>query len=374
MKKKDKLQLRCSSLPLFMSCSASEINPDDLLRVSVEYEQATLGTCIHECCEDYMMTGKYSLDTVKTRFDDTQYRYALQCMHNAVDIIDELRKHFIKPKCEQTVTAETKHTCLTGHIDLWDRAINKSKFVDYKTGRLRSNYYHQMAGYALGIWTAASKPSKYQIYCAIIFLEDNEIVNYTFTVKDLKRWVKQLDDKAQNVKYTTNTECYNCDLSNSCPAFYLIKQEAHHVLGIHVASIRELDKEERALAVQQIRILEKDVKFVKAQLRRDVEHHGPILIGDNKEYALRDSKHPVIIMDTAFSILLEYIPQEYLMRSLSANINALEELAFSMASKGQGTKTRHELRERLEREGGLVYARTKKLMLTTKKKQDDVRP
>lgn len=286
------LKLRCSSLPNLMTCTPSTITPDGMVAVHNEVDAAGLGTLVHEFAQRIVDSGTYEQEQLKGRYPEDQAR-AEQLIRNFFTLWSEAKEILTAPQTE--VYHETELApgiLLTGHIDLCQIEAEQTLILDYKTGRVHENHYHQIAGYAALAWDKAGRPGKYTVRVQVVYLEDLTATAYTFEAADLEAWVREVVAKLDDKRYIVSRKCAFCPVQGSCPAYREYTQAAIRFLQSDNAQKgkvkwMDVEPEERGSLLDVMYVVEQGIKRVKESLRsamQGTEKDVRLDIGDNMVY------------------------------------------------------------------------------------------
>ncbi len=376
------IKLRCSGLPQFMTCAPSELNPEGLVQVYTEVPAAELGTLVHEFAQRIVDTGEYNVEELIARKPEDMERAEL-LIRNFFTVYSEARTVLTKPQTEVYAEAvlfehignppNAHRITITGHIDLCQIEPTVAHILDYKTGRVHDNHYHQIAGYARLAWEVAGKPDVYTVNVSVVYLEDLDITNYVFTADDLVKWSGEVVAKVSDTRYTVGKKCAYCAIQGSCPAYREYTQAAIRFLQSDNAQKgkvgwTDVEPEERGSLVDAMYVVDKGLGRVKDTMKN-------VLQGSPKDAAL-DLGHGVgytkVVRTTehlntkrALPLLRQRYDQEHLDKVTEISLTDLLDLAASFAPKGQKQAEKDKLLRKL-RSAGVIY--------TTKQERFERRP
>jgi hypothetical protein len=360
-----KPKVRSSSIPLLMACTNAVLNPDNLIRVETENETSIFGTMVHGLCQSLVETGEYNLPALKDRLSSEDYDRANIQFNNFLKAYNEARLFMPTPQAEVDFEAELSHVILTGHIDLLQLNPINAFILDYKTGRMHEDHYHQMAAYAYGAWVKAGRPGNYIVYVTTIYLEDNGIQNYTFTVGTLLDWEREVAAQVMQLRYTAGRKCSHCTLQGSCPAYRTWAGGATAIFTGDVAvparTWADMTPAERGELVDKMYVVEKAIERVKSGLRNLVRSKGAVDVGDGKEYVLVESTEQRLDAAKSMPILLKVLGKERVYPNSQLSLNAILTEYASRAARGQKTTARKELYDALDAAGAIVRVKETKM-------------
>jgi hypothetical protein len=372
-----KPQLRCSSLPLFFTCAPAVLNPDGLQAFETENEPATLGTAVHGLCETAVRTGTYDIRPFKQRFADEDYKRAGKLMQNFAHVWAEASKVMKEPLLEQEVIVDIGPMVLTGHIDVMyvDAAKKRAYIMDYKTGRQHENHFHQMAGYAYGVWVnRLNRHDEARVFVTAVYLEDTTVTPYEFSADDLVAWENELKIQTRNRAYVVGRKCFGCKLNTECPAYTKFVSSSIRLLAGKghpetVADWKGLTPEARGQLMDRVYVLEKAIDRLKTSLRNAVRSAGALDVGNGKEYTIVEEKNEFLDPVLARRVLAKTLPLPLINRL--SRISLVDALAavVARAPKGVKAKAREAAYEKLDEAGAVIRNKSSKMFLRPIKEQ-----
>lgn len=352
--------VRASSLPLAVICPNAVLNPDNLIRAEEHVPAAYLGTLIHRQLELLVDTGEYDSDGLKQRLDEADFDRAEALIHNFSVVWREAKKHMPEPQSERYLTADFDGFSLSGHIDLSyvDTDNLTAYIIDYKTGRVHDDHYHQMAAYAALLWAEEGKflPG-FEVHVSAIYLEDNSVTPYTFTGAQLQEWSNEVRDLLSQNRYSVSRKCGTCSLAESCPAW---NQYARNSIAAFLGEDGpapkwvDLPAEKRGDVMDRVYVVEKAISRIKASLKSAVEKHGSLATGDGKEYTLLPHVYRSLNTQRALPILRKRLGDETVSELAEINLTQAVTRFVNKTKKGGRAKARRDLLEELEQAGAIV--------------------
>ena len=363
------IKARCSKLPLIMSCSNAELNPDDLLAVETEFDAAETGTLIHRLAEAYITDGSDDIDHYADRLRMLDgYERAQELFPNIQRVWALAQKAFQEPELEayyKAVLAETAthRFMITGHIDVSEIFDGVAYILDWKTGRVRDDHYHQMAGYAYLVWTEAGCEDDYVIHCTVCYADDGSLYKYSFTGKQLREWAKDVVDQLSRPRYVYNKRCVYCPLSTKCEAYQSkVTTAVATVTGADAATmLRDMSDEDRADALQKLKIVENAAKSFRTALKDDVKANGPMDTGDGREFVIKTTKTRKLNTAKALPVLQEHLTDAEVFDCASLSVAKAEACVKKRAAKGTKVAAAAALGKGLRDAGAVFYTEQSRL-------------
>jgi len=333
-------KIRCSKLPNFMTCANSVINPDGVLEVETENGAAETGTIIHTLAEDLVRHGRCELRHHQIRLAEIDgLDRAIELLPKIERIWNLAKPVFVSPRLEEYLEAEiAPGIIISGHIDLHEAFSDRAFVLDWKTGRQRVEHYHQIMGYAFLVWTKVGRPADYELYLTVAYVEDAEHgleKMPVITPADLTEWAAGVAKHAEDLRYVTSEKCVHCPLADGCTAFRQKQESAVRVIcGDDVGGqLRRL--ENRADVINRLKIVEDAVKTFRAQLKADVQAHGPIDLGDGTQYQIEEKRQEAVDTPKTLTTLAELgLTAEDVVSSVKISLPQVRKIVYNRAMKG----------------------------------------
>lgn len=351
---------------MLMTCTNSIVNPDNLQRVETENETALLGTLVHALCQKLVETGSYDLGELRQRLNEADFDRASTLFNNFLSVWRAASVHMRRPETEHGFHVEMSHAFLTGHIDVRHVDPARAFILDYKTGRVHEDHYHQMAAYAFGTWVGAGRPKPYVVYVTSVYLEDNSVKPYEFTAEQLEEWEREVATQLLQQRYTVGRKCSHCTLQDTCPAYAVYARNARQFLldrgeNLPAPTWEAMTPEDRGAISDAMYVLEKAIDRAKLGLRNLVKSKGAVDTGDGKEYVLVEQEEKQVNFKLALPVLLKRIGQDAVERNGRLPLDAVLTEMAARAPKGKKTVARKELFEELDKAGAIVRSKTTKM-------------
>lgn len=368
---KEIISLRASSLPGFMACPASELNPDKLTEVIVDGEGAELGTLVHEFAQRVVQTGEVDLTELTSRCPSSVDRASL-LIKNFKALWREARKTITKPVCELSLESvihdtDSQQIRLTGHIDVCHIEPDRAFLLDYKTGYGREDHTYQVAGYAYLLWDYVGRPDDFSVYAAVAYLEDLTVVNYVFSSALIRKTrddiIRQADPARR--KYVVNRRCAFCKLQNSCPSLREYNRGTLAFLSSEEAQRgrikwTEMTPEERGNLIDRLYIVKRAIDRIEKSLRAvTLSRPGQTLdIGGGMVYSRSTRKRHVLNVQKALPVLRRRFTQKQLDTITQIDWGDLMSLARKYCPRKGKVGSLQQLMDTLDRNGAIEELET----------------
>lgn len=370
------ISLRCSGLPLLFLCPQSA---NDDLRVSTANDASALGSAAHEAMESVVYGRAVDTAGIARRWSVDEDELGVM-VHFGRVAWKELSPSFPDPETEVEVSTHTFQVPfgMTGHIDLVSISPDRKRasILDYKTGRIDGDYFHQLAGYAACLILGQGFD---HITASVVWLRDQDVETYVFTVQDIEAWMLRLISvlSQRNGEYRTGSHCAYCPRSHSCPAIAASGRAAVAMFGREdmsaesmAATLQEMPPADRVKLYRQAKLVEELAKSAKAAVRLNVIQNGGVLdAGDGRELRIVEENGKRVINTLGAWPIIESLDLSDIESATILTISAaeLDDVVANKAGNGNGAAARRELAIKLEDAGALKQGRIQKLKDVRKK-------
>lgn len=364
----EKLNLRCSALPLAFRCPAA-IRPA-ALRLNESNEAADLGTAVHEALESVVETGSLDWEPIPeiakrhgVPEDDVRALAA-----TGAKLWPQIAASFGGALTEVELGSEiAPGIMLTGHLDGVSRVLRVARGLDWKTGRVDRSYVHQMKGYATLLFL--DDPELEEVTITIVWLRDGEIENYTCSRKDALAWIAELLRVVVNWDgvYHPNQECPHCPRSHECEA-------ANAVARRDIAAVADkslVAQAEAALAtmapadvvelVRKASLVKGYADRIREAVRAHVLKHGDI-VADGVRLTIDTEERREIDTLKAWPVLeASNFTEAELAESVEVRVSKAEKVVARKAGRGKGAGAVREFKDALAKAGAVEIKEVHKL-------------
>ena len=349
------IEVRASALPLLLTCPAALVAP--AVRIVETSPQARDGTAAHELLRGLPETGRVdwgALEGVCERHqaDPTEVRCLVS---NGVALWPDLEPRFAGGVAESELRLEHDGITLTGHTDLTAFRTEEggaprhlARILDWKGGRLDSDYRWQMVGYCA--LTLHNFPELAEATATVVWLRDRDLENYTLTRDELAPWLAEVADKLHwdGHSFTPGSHCQYCPRSHECPArLALVAECARAVTDRPRPNLSTMQPDELIALYDMAGEVERLAKRTREAIRTRVLWEGDIA---GSKHALRGSREHRRHLDLlkAWPVLEgQGFGDRDFAECLTLHAPNVERLVRERAPRGQKTRAIRELREAL---------------------------
>jgi hypothetical protein len=360
---------RCSSLPLLFKCAAAGQRPDVVVHDTCE--AAEVGTDVHKHIQQIVETGHTGpIQHSETRALVSvgrrlwfQYQPALGA---------SLRELFPAPVCERELSVEvSRGIVVTGHTDVQSGMVGTCRVLDWKTGRVDSDYSQQLLGYA-----ALAMLENYaieRVETHIVWLREQDIEHYTMTRDELPAWVRRIERIANwRGSYESGSHCAHCPRAHECPGWNaLVRRDASALLDEDVESLESrlalMEPDRMIELVRRARMVAKVAERIVSAARAHVARVGEVA-GSESRLTISTTRLRVLDAFSAWPVLQEHLDDRELATCCKVSLSQVEELVAKKAPPRQGAAAKRELRQQLEEADAVHYGSTN--ILTEKRRNN----
>lgn len=358
------IEIRCSSLPLLFACRPA-LEGD--LQIDERNEAADLGSAAHEAMEAIVSGSRPDLDAIARRWSCNRDELGRLAWYGA-KAWEVLAPSF--PDDEEHARLAESEVCavvdgeiaLPGHMDMHTICSDgTARTVDWKTGRVDKDFYHQLAGYAAGLM---ADPHIHQVTASVVWLRSQEIETYVITRDVLDQWFARLRIQIGRSQYVTGDHCRHCPRSHSCPAVQAKAREGIAILtGEPRVSLEGLPPAEVVALYRRARLVGKVAETMISSIRLHVIQHGPQVSGEGTALqVVEENGGRDIDVAKAWDLIQARLPDADAMSSvLRVSATALDEAVAKAAGRGNGAAAKRELAADLEAAGAVTMKKISKL-------------
>lgn len=361
--------IRCSSLPMAWACPESQNLPSDAPRLNLSNEPAELGTAAHRWLASHVQGVELDRANLAAEHGCDADELGMLCAQGA-KAFTKLREYFhaADEPIQVEVPLETGPHCnllICGTADVLARQGDTALILDWKSGRVESDYTHQLRGYAYAAIEHLYQKHKRRIADAVVitvWLRDGVWDIEKLTAGEVAGWASEFGRRLKNGRGSFNPggHCQYCQRSTSCEGRRALVRSTIADLSVEGVKAIEWTLATRAELGEQIGKMYGIVKLVEGAaedfrqtLRADVEAHGPLPIGGGRQLALNPVNKRVLDPAKARPVLARHLSAEEIDSETTISVSGCEALAVAKAEKGRGAATKRAMAAELEEAGAV---------------------
>lgn len=359
------MNLRCSSLPLFMKCAAS-LRGD--VNVSEWFPETVLGTAAHDAAARMVMGIPVDLEAIATLHGVDQGE-----LGGLFVAASRAWRGFRPEEGQATSHAEVPMSMLVGDVMVTGQAdvvINYGpgdviRVIDWKSGRRDADHREQIMGYcALAL---EAYPQADGAMGTIAWLRTGEPEAYSMNRRDLVAWKERLAVQVKDESFKVGTHCQYCPRKHTCPGREDMQRGALAVItGTRAALLREMPPARQLEIYRQAKQITNIAYDVINEVKAIVTEGGPIEGTDSTLALVEESRRSIDAMK-AWPIMQRYLSDAEIAEAITIQVTSL-----TGAAGGQSSRTRRQMFEELELAGAITTTPTKKLTEKRRKRNEPV--
>lgn len=356
--------IRCSSLPLLFACKPAL---DGDLQVGERNEAADLGSAAHEAMEATVAGRRPDLDAIANRWTCNRDElgrlawYGAKSWEVLAPSFPDDEEHTRLSESEVCAVIDDGAIELPGHMDMHTICSDgTARTIDWKTGRVDKDFYHQLAGYAAGLMM---DPNIHQVTASVVWLRDQTIESYVIDRGILDQWLARLRVQLTRTQYVTGRHCEFCPRSHSCPAVQAKAREGIAVLGGVPVDLSTMTAPEVVKLYRIAKLVTKIAESAVSSIRLHVIQNGPQDSGDGTALQIvEESGGRDIDVGKAWDAIQKRLPEADAMAAvLRVSATALDEAVAKAAGRGNGAAAKRDLAADLEAAGAVTKKTITKL-------------
>lgn len=351
------LTIRCSSLPLLFACRPAL---DGDLRIDERNEAADLGSAAHEAMEAIVAGHRPDLDAIAKRWSCNRDELGRLAWYGvkAWEVLapsfpdDEEHARFAESMMRVAIGDDLE---LTGHPDVHTVCSDGTvRVIDWKTGRVDRDYYHQLAGYAAIFLLGDENVS--EVTVSVVWLRGQEIETYVITRAVLEQWIARLRVQAARTAYVTGRHCEHCARSHNCPAVAAKAREGIAILGGEPVDLSAMTGPEVVKLYRIAKLVTKIAESAVSSIRLHVIQNGPQDSGEGTYLqVVEENGGREIDVSKAWAVIQKRLPDaEQMAAVLRISATALDDAVAKAAGRGNGAAAKRELADELAAAGAVT--------------------
>ena len=271
------------------------------------------------------------------------YSQALRCWHSVASYFETAYEE-----------SRMEHGILHGTADVVGGSDNVLAVLDWKTGRVRSDYARQVQGYAYLAYKRYGMPPSGLIHTLVGWLRFGEVEVKTYSESDMIDFEAWLENRAKKigVEYAPGSQCSYCQIKHACDARAVFLRSSIKML---------LDCDTETETRDGLTQLYTSVKMIKAAIDdydkafKMLADESPIDFQDGTLYGPKTVEQDEIDARKAWPVLIERIglTDDDLAQCVSVTKTALMKVVRAKAPRGSGAIWERDTMASLREEGAV---------------------
>lgn len=367
------LELRCSALPLAMTCPGS-VRPEGLT-IDESGAASAAGDAAHEGLADLVETGRMAWGDVtalarRHGADEGEVRALLSL---GVALWREVGAMFPAAASERELTYRDPGGAfvLTGHADVVAWLPGRVRVADWKTGRRDADYREQLVGYCVLALGEGESFGADAADAFVLWLRDGEVERHGMRRRDVAAWLDRVRRRVVdwNGRYHVGPHCAHCPRSHECPAGRALARR--DVVAVRDVAPYKLEGDalERLSPDDLVELLGQADHVaaiagrVRAAIRTLVKSRGEV-VGSSKRLSLQHEERRELDVLAALPVLeAAGLTDDDLAEVITLSLAVAENIVAKRAPRGKGAATVRALDAALEQAGAIRTTTTTKLVV-----------
>ncbi len=364
IRRRSMITLRPSSMPRHMNCGASAYLDEDEQVIAIHSDgppggPADVGNAAHDIMKHQIKHEDYNFDEVCGRYevDPKQVGFLSYASMRFVEVLEtefDVEEWIAEERLDTKEPFEFGGTPdIVGHILAEHTVI----VPDLKTGRVSTEYQHQMRSYAHLIFS--TMPEVKTIIALIFWARDLELQKWTWTRKDDAEWLADVDRtifKWDGKKYTVGKHCQYCRRSVNCDARGKVMAAGRDLI-LSKDTADALVKDELKTAWTMAAMIMQTVESWQNRTKERAAAAGGLDFGDGTELVMveKNTKPEIYTPQAAAILKKDYdFTDEDVLSCCSITKGLIGDLIGERAPKGKKGSSRKEAFAALQKKGAIV--------------------
>lgn len=363
------LTIRCSALPLATICPGSIRRDDGETQIAPVSEPAENGTAVHFALGRVVkgIAPNDALVEMQDKLHPADMDEILPVFWAGVRAWKQIKEWFDDPQVE----ADFAHGALIGHVDICDGLTERKTvaLVDWKGGRVDTNYREQIFGYA---WLLMQDDRKIDaVSVSVVWLRAGEVESYTVSRARASEWYEGMVANVVNWDgvYHPGDHCVHCSRNHACPAqTALVRRDVAMFSDGGQVDLQTMPGPDFVALHRKLKTLAARIELALKPMRNEVYRRGKEVDGgDGTVLRLREEGGKrKVDPKKAWPILEATFTEDELCQGLTVSVSKLEKILADKTTKGKGA-AKQAFCESLENAGALTQPTIEKLITERKK-------
>jgi hypothetical protein len=367
------LELRCSALPLALTCGGS-VRPSGLV-VDESGSESAVGTATHAGLAVLAETGAVRWDDASALarrhgVDEVELRALLAL---GASLWRAHRASHPMPRASSEVELAYRDPggafILTGHADVVAWLGRRARVVDWKCGRRDSDYSAQLAGYCALVMLDDPRGVD-EVEAFALWVRDGEVERHHLRRAELGAWLALLVERvvAWDGAYHAGPHCAHCPRSHECPAGRaLVRRDVEAMAGEALTewgddALEALGPARIVELLARADLVAAVAARVRAAVRAYVDRRGDV-VGGGRRLTLQHEQRRELDVLEAFPVLYEHgFTDDELAEIITLSLAAAERVAARRAGRGKGAAAVRALDAALDAAHAIKTTRATKLV------------
>lgn len=357
---------RCSQLPTIWVCPESGNPQPGEIVLNLSSDPAECGNVAHRWMAGYVkgveldqvqLANEHGVDADELRMLCAQGVKAWKELRAKAGIDHALGE----VEFAGSATLGDSGITIRGTLDYLQPVERRALIVDYKSGRVDSDFTHQMSGYGrLAVEEYGDEIDGVTII--VVWLRSGEWDITHMDVAQIRSWEEEFIRRARNGRgnFNPGSHCEYCPRSAACPGRREMVRAT--IADLTVKGVPEIawtpeTRNEMGPAIGEMygrmKMVEGIAEQFRAAVKADVIEHGPLPIGGGRQLAISEVNKRKLSPTFARPVLAKWLTPEEIDAETTISASGVEAAAVAKAPKGQGAATKRAMAAALEEAGAI---------------------
>lgn len=360
---------RISNLPLFFICPESGRKEDEdgkaIVLVKPPNEMADLGSAVHDYAKAYVQGEEVSnmnlADKYQVEIDDLEALAGAvrKQWENVKQYFADCTEVHVEQRVSYTIENSTHRLNITGKSDYIGVEPEALAVLDWKSGYLDTDHFHQLMGYAYGALEAWGSDKTKLLMMFTVMLRTGEVDIVRISPDDVFTWAETMLTRTRDGlgTFKPGTHCANCPRAASCPGKMVYDESITTALATIDAAVPSVDhwtKDNHLTfgapvcdALRQIKYWTDRMDAIKKFVKGKVIEYGPLKDGEGRAYKVIEVNRRSLDTPAAKTVLQEHLGDQ-LINAVKFHLPTAEKIVMEGAGPGQKKLAKKALLDDLE--------------------------
>lgn len=361
---------RVSSLPLYWNCPESgrtkEEDGTPVVRVKAGNEIADGGSAVHDYAAAWVMGDELSTVTLAKKYNVEQSDVEALCgavrkqWANIKQYFNDCTETHAERPLRFELQDRTHRLIIHGTSDYIGIEPKALAVLDWKSGYLDTDHFHQLMGYAYGAMENWGTEETEFVVMLTVMLRTGEVDIVRVTVEEMAAWHDTMLTRTANGlgTFKPGTHCANCPRAATCPGKMAYDESMTTALATIDGSVPAADqwttKEiHQSLgpavcdALRQIKYWTEHMEAIKKFVKAKVVEFGPLCDGGGRAYKISEVNRRSLDTRLAKTVLQKHLGDR-IPEAVKFHLPTAEKIVMEGAEAGQKKKAKEKLLADLE--------------------------
>lgn len=267
---------------------------------------------------------------------------------------------------------------LTGKVDVLAMVDGEVRIIDFKSGRVERDHFHQMAGYAY----LACRRTGYELASAtLVNLRTKTTETFKWTIEELEKWFSSVvlgQIARYRDRYSPGAHCEFCPIRHSCEGRKAIVRSAlEELTGVPASKadvlLGELNNPaqrgivggEVASLFERLGMIEQAIEGFRQHVKENVKQLGPLDVGGGRVLKIIESNRDKLDPVKSWPVVCEVLTEAEIAPAITLSKTKILDAVGAKVEKGKG-KAKEAMMEQLKAAGAVSVTTSESLKIVKK--------